>query len=101
MRSTVRFLAFVFVCLHISLVANTHQLKLADIRNSMEEMFTYHVEIREMTSTVVKRSFKNYIEQFDSQRIYFTYAEVKPFFELNSSQIEQIINHYYADEYPE
>lgn len=101
MKSTVRFCAFFFVCIQTFLLASTHQLKLADVRNSMEEMFTYHVEVREMTPTVIKRSFKNYVEQFDSQRIYFTYAEVKPFFELSSSQIEHIIDHFYADEYPE
>ena len=88
---------FVFSCLH----AATHQLKLADVRNSMEEMFTYHVEVREMTPMVIKRSFKNFVEQFDSQKIYFTYGEVKPFFEINSTQIEHIIDHYFADEYPE
>jgi carboxyl-terminal processing protease len=97
MKSIALFFVFIFSCLH----AATHQLKLADVRNSMEEMFTYHVEVREMTPTVIKRSFKNYVEQFDSQRIYFTYADVQPFFEINSSQIEQIIDHYYADEYPE
>ncbi|MBP7074363.1 MAG: PDZ domain-containing protein [Rhabdochlamydiaceae bacterium] len=101
MKSKSRFFAFFFVCIPAFLAAATHQLKLTDVRNSMEEMFTYHVEIREMTPIVIKRAFKNYVEQFDSQRIYFTYAEVKPFFEINSSQIEHIINHYYADEYPE
>jgi carboxyl-terminal processing protease len=64
-------------------------------------MFSYHVEVREMTPTVVKRSFKNYIDQFDGQRIYFTRSEVKPFFEITSSQIEHIINHFYGDDYPE
>ncbi len=101
MTSVGRFFVFFIFCMQTLFASNTHQLKLLDVRNSMEEMFTYHVEIREMTPTVVKRSFKNYIEQFDSQKIYFTLAELKPFFEINSSQIEQIINHYYADEYPE
>lgn len=97
MKRIALFCIFLFSCLQ----ASTHQLKLADVRNSMEEMFTYHVEIREMTPTVVKRSFKNYIEQFDGQRIYFTSAEIKPFFDISSSQMEHIINHFYSDEYPE
>lgn len=97
MKSLVAIFIFVFSFLH----AATHQLKLADVRNSMEEMFTYHVETREINATVIKRSFKNYVEQFDSQKIYFTYGEVKPFFEINSTQIEHVIDHYFADEYPE
>ena len=101
MKSKSRFFAILLACIPAFLLAIPPQLRLVDVRNSMEEMFTYHVEIREMTPTVVKRAFKNYVEQFDSQRIYFTYAEVKPFFEVNSTQIEHVINHYYGDEYPE
>lgn len=78
-----------------------HQLKVADVRNTMEEMFSYHVEAKEMSALVVKRSFKNFIEQFDHQKIYLTQSEVKPFLDLSASQIEKIVDHYYADEYPE
>jgi len=97
MRAVAVLFAVVLSCLQ----GASYDLKLTDVRNSMEEMFTYHVETREMTSVVVKRSFKNFIEQFDPQRIYFTYEEVKPFFEVSSSQIEQVIDHYFGDEYPE
>lgn len=76
-------------------------VKTVDIRNSMEEMFSYHVETKEMTAALIKRAFKIYIEQFDAQRVYMTQAEAKPFLDLNSSQIESIINHYYGDEFPE
>lgn len=78
-----------------------HELKLNDVRNSMEAMFSYHVETREITATLIKRSFKNFIEQFDAQKIYFTQSELKPFSDLSSSQIEQIIDHYFADRFPE
>src|ERR1700733_11003938 len=81
--------------------ADRYHLKVADVRNSMEEMFSYHVETKEMTPSLVKRSFKIYIDQFDPQRVYMTQAEAKPFLDLNSTQIESIINHYYGDDYPE
>jgi len=92
-----------FLCLVSSLcfASEKHNLKTTDIRNSMEEMFSYHVETKEMTSALIKRAFKIYVEQFDSQKIYMTQAEIKPFLDLNSTQIESIINHYYGDEYPE
>jgi carboxyl-terminal processing protease len=67
----------------------------------MEEMFSYHVETREMTATLAKRSFKIFSEQFDPQKIYLTQAELKPFLELSSTQLEMVIDHYFADEYPE
>jgi len=85
----------------LCIASERHQLKIADVRNSMEEMFSYHVETREMTPALIKRSFKIYIEQFDPQKIYLTQAEAKPFLDLSSSQIESIVNHYYSDDYPE
>lgn len=91
-----------FLCLISSLSASDkYHLRIADVRNSMEEMFSYHVETKEMTSALVKRSFKIYLDQFDPQRVYMTQAEAKPFVDLNSSQIESIVNHYYGDDYPE
>jgi carboxyl-terminal processing protease len=91
------------LCLISSLcfASEKYHLKIADVRNSMEEMFSYHIETKEMTSALIKRAFKIYIDQFDPQKIYMTQAEAKPFLDLNSTQIESIINHYYGDEYPE
>jgi carboxyl-terminal processing protease len=85
----------------LSAASERHHLRIADVRNSMEEMFSYHVETREMTPALIKRSFKIYIDQFDPQKIYMTQSEAKPFLELSSSQIESIVNHYYSDDYPE
>jgi len=96
-----RLLGFLCLITSICCAADKYHLKIADVRNSMEEMFSYHVETKEMTSALVKRSFKIYIDQFDPQRIYMTQAEAKPFLDLNSSQIESIVNHYYGDDYPE
>src|SRR5215475_14595143 len=93
----------VFLCLISSFccAAEKHHLKIADVRNSMEEMFSYHVETKEMTPALVKRSFKIYVDQFDPQKIYLTQGEAKPFLDLKATQVESVINHYYSDEYPE
>lgn len=90
-----------FILLSTSLFALPPQLKKTDIRNSMEEMFSYHVEYKELTPLLVKRAFKSYFEQFDSQRFYLLHSEVKPFLELSSNTIESVIVHYYTDDYPE
>ena len=93
------FLLIFFVS--VASASERYQLRLVDVRNLMEEMFSYHVETREMTATLAKRSFKIFSEQFDPQKIYLTQAELKPFLELSSSQLEMVIDHYFADEYPE
>ena len=84
-------------CAQIS--AATPSLKKSDIRNHLEEMFSYHVEYKEFTPLLVKRSFKSYIEQFDSQKMYMTHADVKKFIELTSTDIERIIDNYSTDQF--
>lgn len=90
-----------FLLLSTQLFALPLQLKKTDIRNSMEEMFTYHVEYKELLPLLVKRSFKLYIEQFDSLKIYLLQGEVKQFLELSSDNIENVVVNYYVDEYPD
>src|SRR5437899_12819240 len=69
-------------------------LKKSSIRTSMEEMLAYHVEFKEFSPLIVKRSFKLFIEQFDPDRCYFLNDEVKPFFELAEKNVDKIIKGY-------
>ncbi len=82
-----------------SLQARPELLKKTDVRTTMEELFSYHVEYKELTPTLLKRSFKAYIEQFDAQKLYLLQKEVKPYLELTSSDIETILDQYYTDEF--
>jgi carboxyl-terminal processing protease len=95
--------ALIFFLLIASTVfsLSQQQLKLTDVRNSVEEMLSYHVEYKELTPLLVKRSFKSYIEQFDPQKIFLLQSEVKSFLDLSSTQIETTIDQYFADAYPE
>lgn len=99
MMKRVFFVFFILVSSCIS--ALPEQLKKADVRNTMEEMFSYHVEYKELSPLIVKRCFKSYIEQFDTQKLYLLQSEVRPFLDLTSSNFESIIEHYNIDEYPE
>jgi len=90
----------VFALVLSNLCALPEQLKRVDIRNTMEEMLSYHVEYKELSPLIVKRSFKSLVEQFDSQKIYLLYNEVKPYFELSSDDIERCIEYYFSDAYP-
>lgn len=95
-------LSFVFTTFFSPLSSvEKHELKVTDIRNLMEEMFSYHVETKEMGHSLVKRSFKIFLDQFDVQKIYLTKSEAKPYLELAISQIEAVINHFYSDDYTE
>ena len=88
------------------LVASVHlfataprPLTFADIRPTMEEIFSYHVEYKELSPVVIQRAFKVYIEQFDPDHLYLLKGEVKPFLELSPAQIQKITEEYHRDDY--
>jgi carboxyl-terminal processing protease len=80
-------------------LASPATLKKASIRTSMEEMLAYHVEFKEFSPLIVKRSFKLFIEQFDPDRCYFLNDEVKPFFELAEKNVDKVIKGYKAGDF--
>ncbi len=80
-------------------VADVRPLRTRDIRQTLEEMFTFHVEFKELTPIIVKRSFKSYVELFDSEKIYFLRTEVIPFLEMSPADLERVIDKYYADDF--
>lgn len=90
-----------FILISSCIFALPEQLKKTDVRNTLEEMFSYHVEYKELTPLLVKRCFKSFIEQFDAPKLYLVQSEVRPFLDLTSTNFESIIEHYYIDEYPE
>lgn len=67
----------------------------------MDKMFTYHVENKEFSPLIAKRSLKIYIEQFDPDRIYLLKGEVDPYLGISPKKTGELINHYNKDEFPE
>jgi carboxyl-terminal processing protease len=73
-------------------------LKRSDVRATMEELFSYHVEYKHLTPQLVKRSFKLYIDHFDPERVYLLQSEVRPFLELSEERLQAIIDKYDEDD---
>lgn len=93
------FLIFALTSLVAPLLGAPEPLKKSDIRNTMEEMLSYHIEQREFSPHMIKRSFKLFIEQFDPYKNYLLYHEVKPYLELANEEIEGVIDGYAVDEF--
>ncbi|MES2345860.1 MAG: S41 family peptidase [Chlamydiota bacterium] len=74
-------------------------LKLSDVRPTMQEIFEYHVEWKELSPLLVKRSFKIYMEQFDRERIYLLQSEAKPFLELSQELIGGVIKRFRKNDF--
>lgn len=66
-------------------------LRISDVRPAMEEMLAYHVEHKELSPLLIRRSFKIYSEQFDPYRTYFLEEEIAPFLEPNEERLEKTL----------
>ena len=65
----------------------------------MDRVFHLHVENREFSPLVVRRSFKNYIHQFDPNSLYLLKNEVQPFLNLSDKKINKIIADYQKESF--
>ncbi len=75
-------------------------LTLRDIQPSMEEMLDLHVEFQEFSPTLVKRSFKVYLEQFDPYKVYLLQEEANSFLHIDNRQIQDVVSQYQTGQYP-
>ncbi len=74
-----------------TLYASAPQLKKSDVRATLEDMFSYHVEHKELTPLLIKRSIKLYIEQFDEEKMYLLNSEIAPFLNYSESALKEVI----------
>ncbi|MCP5492117.1 MAG: PDZ domain-containing protein [Chlamydiales bacterium] len=72
-----------------------------DIRLTMRDMLEYHIEYKEMSPLLVKRSFKLYVEQFDPNKTYLLKSEALPYLELTTKRVSQVLNGFAKDDYKE
>ena len=72
-------------------------LKIKDVKQTMEEMLSYHVENKVMTPLLIKRSLKIFIEQFDPDKIYFLKDEIDVFLKFSDEEIHSFIRDYNED----
>lgn len=77
------------------------ELKYSNVRQNMQNIFHYHVENKELSSTLIRRSFKIYIEQFDPEKLYLLKEEVLPFLELEDREIAKVTKQYERDQFDE
>lgn len=70
------------------------QLKTSDVRATMEEMLAYHVEYKQFSSFIAKRSLKVYIEQFDPERTYLLASETRPYLDPKDDRLRSVVQNY-------
>src|SRR5689334_2801430 len=86
------FLIFVFSFSYAA--EEVEQLKIQDVQKIMKQIFEQHVDKKDISTSVVKNSFKVYIEQFDPQKIYLTDKEIAPFINPSEAQLNVDVDQY-------
>ncbi len=88
----------VILCFLLSSLVGGGQLKKEDVRATLDEMFAYHVEYREFSPMLAKRSLKIYIEQFDPGKSYLLLSEAKPYLDPSQAQLSTLLHNYQRDD---
>ena len=103
----VRFLKATFAlsvalsCLLPSSGYSEKDLRYQNIRQNMQQIFSYHVENKNLSERIIQRSFKIYLEQFDPDNLYLLKSEADPFLKLDGREIAKIERHYERDRFDE
>lgn len=81
--------------------AEQELLKQDDIGKVMQQIFSQHVDKKNMTASILRNSFKVYIDQFDPDRVYLLDSEVKPYLDVSGSEIGKLMEEYRKGDYAE
>ncbi len=89
-RNLSRF-AVVFSLFFFSFSLFAKQLEERDVPKVMSLFLEYHIESKSITSSILHRMVKNYIEMFDGEKSYLLKNEVMPFLSLSDQKSERVI----------
>lgn len=86
------FCLFLFCVLTCAFYCTAEQgyLQIKDINIIMKQILDQHLDKKEVTASILKNSFKVYIDQFDPERTYLLQSEARPLslWKLNSSRMQ-------------
>ncbi len=83
---------FLFFAAWILPVSSQDNLKMGDIPRVMERLFHFHIENKQLNPSLIRRSVKLYLEQFDTEKAYLLESEVAPYIDMKDSRAEEILN---------
>jgi len=83
---------FLFFAAWILPVSSQDNLKMGDIPRVMERLFHFHIENKQLNPSLIRRSVKLYLEQFDTEKAYLLEREVAAYIDMKDSRAEEILN---------
>lgn len=95
-----RIILGIFVTATTLTFGGVQELNQRDVRMTMREMFSYHVENKTLDKKIIRRSIKLYFEQFDPHHLYLLESEVRPYLSITDKEAQEVIDNYFRDSYP-
>lgn len=87
-----------FFCFLTSVLA-AGEIRQAEIKPILEEIFSYHVDEHAFTPKIAQRSFRNYLMRFDPGFRYFVAQEVHAALLVENSLWEEVVDKYQAGDF--
>lgn len=79
--------------------AGSGMLHPEDVKKVMSQIFSQHMQKKEITAEIIRNSFHVYIDQFDPDRVYLLESEVRSFTDLNKSDTKRILRQYQRNDF--
>jgi len=99
MKQKATLLLFFFFFWIGPIVSSPHSLKMEDISRVMERLYHFHIESKDLSPNIIRRSLKIYIEQFDFEKAYLLESEVIDYLNLSDARAEEIYRRVLAKDY--
>lgn len=71
-----------------------------ETHHSIEEMLSYHVEHKQFSPLLIKRTSKLFFDQFDPYKIYLMQSEVADFIDIDEGHLQKVSLDHQMSEYP-
>lgn len=74
-------------------------LKHDDVKKVMQQIFSQHMDKKQISETILRNSFQIYINQFDPDRVYLLEDEVRPYLRMSARQMRRLMRQYQNDDF--
>jgi carboxyl-terminal processing protease len=96
MKNVIRKIGFLCFLLFLAWASQgfsaPQNLTLPEIPKVLERLFSYHIENKQLNTTLIRRSMKIFIEQFDSEKAYLLSSEVHRYLHLSDAEASAILH---------
>lgn len=76
----------------------SQQLQAKDVRIVMERLFEYHIEDHEMSTELMDRSVRLYVEAFDPEKLYLSQEDFDRLVDKKPQELKQMVAEYQKDD---